>query len=82
MAFMKAAADLPSPSRRLSADEFWELCENRPQIRHCELVAGRIVDMTPAGGEHGAIEINLAFAIKTFLKQKPLGRRDRVRHTP
>ncbi len=36
----------------------------------CELVAGRIVPMTPAGGEHGAIEVNLAAELKLFLRQQ------------
>jgi len=45
----------------------------RGDIGSYELIDGRIVPMSPAGDEHGIIELNLALELKTFVKQKQLG---------
>lgn len=39
-----------------------------------ELVQGRLVRMPPAGLEHGAISVDLATAIRTFVHEQRLGR--------
>ena len=39
----------------------------------CELIDGRIVPMTPAGGEHGRIELSLAMRLKEFVTARKLG---------
>ena len=39
----------------------------------CELIDGRIVEMTLAGGERGYIELNLASELRTFVRQHSLG---------
>jgi putative restriction endonuclease len=39
----------------------------------CELIDGRIVSMSPTGGEHGAIESELASALRRFVRQHRLG---------
>lgn len=39
----------------------------------CELVDGRIVPMSPTSDEHGRIEVNVATALKAFVKQRRLG---------
>lgn len=43
-------------------------------IGSAELVEGRIASMTPAGSEHGAIEMNLAAALHAFVRDNTLGR--------
>lgn len=42
-------------------------------IGPCELIEGRIVVMTPAGGEHGAIEFNLGSELSSFVRQRNRG---------
>ncbi len=39
----------------------------------CELIDGRIVSLTPTGGEHGRLEFNLAFEVGTLVRDKGLG---------
>jgi Uma2 family endonuclease len=45
-----------------------------PDAGPCELVEGRIVPMSPTGGEHGRIELNFGAAIKAFVSSRGLGR--------
>jgi Uma2 family endonuclease len=42
-------------------------------IGPCELIDGRIVPMSPTGGQHGAIESELASALRRFVRQHRLG---------
>ncbi len=42
-------------------------------IGPCELIDGRIIHMTPTGGEHGAIEFNLGSELRSFVRQHNLG---------
>jgi Uma2 family endonuclease len=39
----------------------------------CELIDGRIVPMSPTGGEHGLIELHLGSALQLFVQQHNLG---------
>ena len=47
----------------LTGDELFE----RGDLGPCELIAGRIIPMTPAGGPHGFIELNVAYELKRLL---------------
>lgn len=42
-------------------------------IGPCELVDGRIVPMSPTGGEHGILESDLGFALRYFVQEHNLG---------
>ncbi len=44
-----------------------------PRLNPCELVAGRGVRMTPTNPTHGRIEINVAAALKQFVRTQNLG---------
>ena len=44
-----------------------------PGLDPCELVAGRIVRMTPTNPTHGRIEANVAAALKRFVSTQNLG---------
>ncbi len=44
-----------------------------PGIGPCELVEGRIVPMSPTGGEHGFIGAIIVYELKAFADQKKLG---------
>jgi Uma2 family endonuclease len=46
---------------------------NMGDIGPCELIDGRIVPLTPTGGEHGRLEVNLAFELRKFSEQGGLG---------
>jgi Uma2 family endonuclease len=39
----------------------------------CELVRGEIIDMTPAGGDHGQIELHLGGLIDAYVRANKLG---------
>lgn len=42
-------------------------------IGPCELIDGRIVKMTPTGGQHGFVEANIGRELHFFVRQKGLG---------
>ena len=42
-------------------------------IGPCELIDGRIVPMSPTGGEHGFIELHLGSALRHFMREHNLG---------
>ena len=44
-----------------------------PELNPCELVAGRVVPMTPTNPTHGRIEANVAAALKHFVRTQNLG---------
>jgi Uma2 family endonuclease len=60
-------------SQLLTAEEFCALPDPVDGSKQ-ELVRGKVVTMPNPGLEHGEVQVNVAFAIKTFLKLKPLGR--------
>lgn len=55
--------------RLLTGDDLLALGDIGP----CELVDGRIVPMSPTGGEHGAIEARLIAALVGFVRGRKLG---------
>ena len=44
-----------------------------PGLDPCELVAGRVVRMTPTNPTHGRIEVNVAAALRHFVRTQNLG---------
>ena len=60
-------------TRKLSAEEFFRLPDPDDGLKR-ELVRGEVVTMPGPGVEHGEVQVNVAFAIKTFLKSNPVGR--------
>ena len=45
-----------------------------PDVGPCELVLGRILPMSPTGGEHGRIELNIGAALTAFARARNLGK--------
>jgi Uma2 family endonuclease len=45
-----------------------------PDVGRCELIDGRIVPMTPTGGEHGWTENNVGVLLTAFVRPRKLGR--------
>jgi Uma2 family endonuclease len=45
-----------------------------PGVGPCELVEGRIVPMSPTGGEHGRIELNFGAALTAYARSQRLGK--------
>lgn len=66
---MEPASSLREPTRPVTGDELLRMPGRNP----CELVAGRIVSMTPTSPAHGRIEANVAAALKQFLRTRDLG---------
>ncbi len=57
-------------TRPISGEELATLGEVGP----CELVEGSIVPMTPAGFEHGAVELTVGAVLRSFVRGHNLGR--------
>ena len=66
---MEPAASSSEPAPPVTGDELLR----RPGLDACELVAGRIVRMTPTNPTHGRIEANVAAALKRFVSTRNLG---------
>lgn len=66
---MKPAFPLHEPPRPVTGDELLHM----PECNPCELVSGRIVPMTLTSPAHGRIEVNVAAALKQFLRTRNLG---------
>ena len=56
----------------LTAEEFFRLYSHKDE--HFELVKGEVIKLAPPGWVHGGIAVNIAFALKSFLRQHDLGR--------
>ena len=65
-------ATLP-PVKLLTAEEFLELPAPQDGSKQ-ELVRGEVTSVASPGFEHGEVQGNVYFAIKSFLKVQPLGR--------
>lgn len=59
----------PPETRRITGEELLEMGDIGP----CELIDGRIVPMTPASGEHGFLESELAWHLRDFVVRRKLG---------
>jgi Uma2 family endonuclease len=59
--------------RLISAEEFFDIPEPSDGTV-LELVRGEVVAMPGPGLEHGEIQVNVSFLIKSFLNQHPIGR--------
>ncbi len=57
----------------LSAEDLWELTGAYPNHR-LELDEGKLIVMTPTGGEHGELTVNLTIFVGVFIKSNNLGR--------
>lgn len=47
---------------------------NMGDLGPCELVDGRIIRLSPTGGEHGNIEGNIAYLLNSYIRPRSLGR--------
>ncbi|MCL4303305.1 MAG: Uma2 family endonuclease [Anaerolineae bacterium] len=65
---MNAVIALPE-TKLITGEELFAMGDIGP----CELIDGRIVLMTPAGGEHGLVEFNLGSELRSFVRQHTLG---------
>lgn len=65
---------MQTPTRLISADEFWTLAHSPEfQDQRLELVEGEIAIMSPAGGSHGGIALRWGARILEFVEQHDLG---------
>ena len=58
--------------KTLTADEFYDAYAGS-DIR-ADLVDGKVIEMPPAGPEHGALDSDLNFHLKLFVRERGLGR--------
>ena len=66
---VSATADVSEP-RLLTAEEYLVGCK----LERSELINGRVVELTPPGGEHGGLAVAISSALHTFVRQHLLGR--------
>lgn len=59
----------PPATRLITGEELYEMGDIGP----CELIDGKIVPMSPAGGRHGSIAIILGTALILFVQQNQRG---------
>lgn len=59
----------PPETKLITGEELLEMGDIGP----CELIDGRIIPMTPAGGEHGFLESELAWHLRSFVMKQKLG---------
>jgi Uma2 family endonuclease len=59
----------PAVNRILSGEELLNMGDMGP----CELVDGRIIPLSPTGGEHGTIEGNIAYLLNSYIRPRSLG---------
>lgn len=45
----------------------------RADLGPCELIDGKVVAVSPTGDEHGGVEVNIATALATFVRDRRLG---------
>jgi Uma2 family endonuclease len=60
----------PADARPITGEQLAEL----PNLGPCELVLGRVVPMSPTGGEHARIEWTFGEAIGAFARSRKLGK--------
>jgi Uma2 family endonuclease len=60
-------------TKPMTADEFFELPAPADGSK-LELVKGEVVAMTAPGLEHGEVQVNIGFLLKSFLKANKIGR--------
>ena len=63
------AQHVTDTEKLLTGDDLLEMGDIGP----CELIDGRIVSMSPTGGEHARIEIQLGVELELFVRQRKLG---------
>lgn len=62
---------MSATTQLFTADEFLHM--PKEETWRCELVEGVIIKMSPAGIEHGAIRVNIAFLLAQHVKANKLG---------
>ncbi len=67
------AEPVPGVERRVTADELLRWPDNPHDLWRYELVAGRLVRMSPTGFEHGEVTLNLSAPLHSFVKTHRLG---------
>jgi Uma2 family endonuclease len=61
--------DILDEPRTITGDQLLAMGDIGP----CELVEGRVVPMTPPGGEHGEIELTIGAEVRAFVRRHRLG---------
>jgi Uma2 family endonuclease len=63
----------PATTALITAEQFFDLPEPTDGSKQ-ELVRGEVVTMPNPGFEHGEVQLQVGFLIKSFLKANPIGR--------
>lgn len=61
--------------RLYDVDDLWDmLSQLHDDSKDYELIDGVLIEMTPPGGEHGELSLNLGSHIRAFVRENNLGR--------
>lgn len=55
--------------RTVTIDEYL----SNPAYRHAEWINGEVVELNVGTGQHGYIQLEIGFSLKSYLKQNPIG---------
>ncbi len=64
---------MATTEKLVTAEELWQMPEPEDGSRY-ELLQGELIQMTPAGGRHGETTLAVGTLLRTFVKDKRLGR--------
>ena len=64
---MAASETLQTP---ITGEDFFQMSDTH----WCELVRGRIVPMSPAGGKHGELALAIGSLLRTYVKSRRIGK--------
>ncbi|MBN1994070.1 MAG: Uma2 family endonuclease [Anaerolineae bacterium] len=67
---MVALAKAEYPQDLVTAEELWQLSGDK----NYELVRGELVEMTPPGGKHGNIALEIGWLLRNFVQTQQLGK--------
>ena len=65
---------MATQERLYDVDDLWDLLSQLPDdSKDYELIDGALIEMTPPGGEHGQLTINLGYFLRAHCKANNLG---------
>ena len=67
-----AAPKMRAPEKLVTAEEFWEM-QAQFQNQRAELINGKVINMAPAGGQHGVEAFAIGLLLGIYVKKKKLG---------
>jgi Uma2 family endonuclease len=68
---MVALSKTKKSKELMTAEELWQLSESNKKF---ELIRGELTEMTPPGGKHGYIALEIGWLLRSFVQTQELGK--------